>query len=355
MEKIDCKPLISVVLPVFNGAGYIEAAVRSILNQTCGDFELIVVNDGSTDGTQKILEAMQVQDGRMLVISRENRGLVHSLNEGIGVARGLWIARMDADDVAEPHRFERQLMWLGRTGADICGTWVRFFGTSDTRVLRHPQCDAAIKAELLFGAPFAHPSVMMKAALAKQLLYDPAWERCEDYDLWERAARAGWQMTNIPEVLLQYRQHQSQISNNFSVCQQELSQKIRRRYWELFLKSKKIENLQCVNEVMKLRESAPKAVDMEQVDAVFGALLVTAEGEVKDTIFHHMTKLYLRGAGGCSDMVLRWSRLNKIYGHQPGLNTKIQLSLLSFFRIQPNSLMFDKARKVSLYLMARRR
>ena len=188
---------------------------------------------------------------------------------------------MDADDIAAPTRFERQLELLGKTGADICGTWVKFFGASRTRVLRHPQSDAAIKAELLFGAPFAHPTVMMKAAIARQLLYDPAWEKCEDYDLWERAARGGLHMTNVPEVLLHYRHHESQISYAFSVDQGRLSQKIRQRYWEYFLISNGIANRHGVNEILKLREIIPTAVDMDQVDSLFRALLESAEMEQK--------------------------------------------------------------------------
>lgn len=346
-------PTISVVLPVFNGGHFLEKAVRSILLQTLHNFELLVIDDGSTDDTPQILRELKSQDSRVIVVSRGNRGLVATLNEGVQMARGAWIARMDADDIAEPNRFDRQLQWLEHTGADICGSWVRFFGGSDRRVLRHPQSDDAVKAELLFGAPFAHPTVMMRAALAKELHYDPAWEKCEDYDLWERAARAGWRMTNVPVVLLRYRQHESQISNAFSIYQQQLSQKIRRRYWEFFLTSKKIENLQWVNEVMKLREPAPTAVDMEQVDSAFRALLASAEGEAKDTIFHHMTQLYLRGSADCPNMALRWSRLNKKYGRGSGLNIKIQIALLSFFRIQPDSVTLEKAKKAYFYLKSR--
>ncbi len=347
--EVSSDPLISVVLPVFNGAAHIHAAVRSILDQTFDDFELIVINDGSVDETLKILQTIQITDSRLIVMSRENRGLAHSLNEGIGAARGCWIARMDADDFAEPNRFELQVQWLTETGADICGSWVKFFGASDTRVLRHPASDAAIKAEILFGAPFAHPSVMMRAALAKQLPYDPAWEKCEDYDLWERAARAGWQMTNVPAVLLHYRQHPSQISSAFSICQQQLSQKIRLRYWKYFLASTGIEKTHCANEVMKLREPVPMAVDMEKVDSLFQALLASAQSEEQDTIFHHMTKLYLRGAAGCPSTVLRWSKLNQKYGRGLGLSVKIQIVLLSLFRIHPDSASITKVKKAYSY------
>ena len=342
-------PLISVVLPVFNAQLYVGEAVRSILAQTFVDFELIIINDRSTDGTLPVLQSFLLEDKRVLLISRENRGLVATLNEGIGISRGIWIARMDADDIAAPTRFERQLEWLGKTGADICVTWVKFFGASRTRVLRHPQSDGAIKAELLFGAPFAHPTVMMKASLARQLLYDSAWEKCEDYDLWERAARGGWQMTNVPEVLLHYRHHESQISYTFPIYQMDLAQKIRRRYWEYFLISNGIANRQGANEILKLREIIPTAVDMDQVDSLFRALLEGAELEQIKTIFHHMTKLYLRGAAGWPTMVLRWSELNKKYDYGLGWSVKIQIKLLGLFRMYPDGTAFQTVKKAYLY------
>lgn len=191
---------------------------------------------------------------------------------------------------------------------------------------------------------------MMKASLAKQLPYDSAWEKCEDYDLWERAAQAGWQMTNIPEVLLSYRQHQSQISNVSAIYQQQLSQKIRYRYWEYFLKSKGIAGTTAVNEVMKLSEPIPMAVDMEQVDHTFFALLAATQSEEREIIFFHMTKLYLRGASDCPSMILRWSRLHKKYGQERGLVVKIQIATLSLFRIRIDSTVGRKIKKIYLYL-----
>lgn len=192
-EMYDCPrhPLISVVLPVYNAGEFMREAVHSILAQTCSDFELIALNDGSTDGSQKILEDFRKLDPRIRLISRENRGLAETLNEGIDLARGKWIARMDADDIALPQRFARQLQWLEETGADICGSWIKLFGTPDGRILKHAQTDEAVKMELLFGAPFAHPSVMMKRDAARQLGYDKSWEKCEDYDLWERRRARG--------------------------------------------------------------------------------------------------------------------------------------------------------------------
>jgi glycosyltransferase involved in cell wall biosynthesis len=205
-------PLISVVLPIYNGEKYLVEAIESVISQTFADFELIMIDDGSTDGSRKILQEYAAKDLRVKVVLRENRGLATTLNDSIDIAHGSWIARMDQDDIALPHRFQRQLEWLEKTGADISGSWVQRFGTADKRIVRLPRTDEEIKMELLFCSPFAHPTVMMRSSLARGLRYDKAWEMAEDYDFWERAAEAGWRMTNVPEVLLMYRVHAAQIS-----------------------------------------------------------------------------------------------------------------------------------------------
>ena len=342
-------PVISVVLPVFNGEAHIEAAVRSILDQTFENFELIAINDGSTDGTRRILQNMSTYDGRLVVVSRENRGLVASLNEGIGIARGVWIARMDADDIAYPNRFERQLQWLEQTGADICGSWIKYFGTLDNRVLQHPETDESIKLEMLFGSPFAHPTVMMKTALASQLGYSNQWASCEDYDLWERAAQAGWRMTNVPEVLLSYRLHEAQISSVKAVRQRELAQQIRYRYWAFICGSLHVKPI-WIKEVLALRESPVCTTDMDMVDAAFDTLLNQFQGASRVTVFHHMTRLYFRAAGNCRDIVTRWSRLNDRFGSGFAATVKIELFFLSLFRIHPDTKFHGHLRRIYSHL-----
>lgn len=339
-------PIISVVLSAYNAEKYVREAVQSILAQTFTNFELIIINDGSTDGTLSILENIREHDPRVTLISRENKGLVASLNEAVDLARGKWIARMDADDIALPNRFERQLVWLDQTGADICGSWVRFFGTADKRILKHPQSDEAIKMMLLFGSPFAHPTVVMKTELVKRLRYDKAWEKCEDYDLWERAARAGWKMTNVPEVLLMYRQHEAQISTATSTKQQELTQKVRRRYWEHVSGSMELRK-EWIDEVLKLREpSAPKP-NMDDVDAAIAKLLESNSGEARAVIFDHATRLYFRAAAYCPDVATRWGRLNREFGKSFALGIKLKLRVLSVLKIKPDSALFVNLKKIN--------
>lgn len=342
-------PVISVAMPVYNGESYLAEAIDSILAQTFTNFELIIINDGSTDGSLDILRSYEKCDARIHLISRENRNLVATLNEIIDLAQGLWIARMDQDDIALPHRFERQLEWLNQTGGDICGSGVKFFGTSDRRTLQHPQSNEAINMALLFGCSFAHPTVMMKTSLVKRLRYDDVWEKCEDYDLWERAAQAGWKMTNVPEVLLLYRQHEGQISTVTSVKQQELTQKIRRRHWVFVFNSMKLDN-DWIDEVLKLRAPSPKMVNMDAVDLAFIELLKGNQGEARATVFEHATRLYFRAAANCPDVAIRWHKMNQQFGSQFSLDIILKLWLLSVFRFGAESYVFQQLKRIYFYI-----
>jgi glycosyltransferase involved in cell wall biosynthesis len=342
-------PLVSVILPVRNAERYVGQAMESILRQTYGDFEIIAIDDGSTDHSLEILKKYASSDKRMNIVSRENRGLVASLNQGLKAARGQWIARMDADDIALPQRFERQLQRLEHTGADICGSWVKLFG-ADRRVIKHPQTDEAIKMKMIFCAPFTHPAVMMKTEMVRQLGYDKDWETCEDYDLWERATRAGWKMINIPEILLLYRQHKTQISTMALSMQQQLTQKIRRRYLEYVFDSMKLKK-EWIDEVLKLREPLPSNPNMSHVDSAFTELLKKNNGEAQEIIFDHVTRLYFRAAANCPDVVDRWSRLNKNYGAGIRADIKIPLWMLSIFHVQPDSRLFGRLKRMYFRLI----
>lgn len=345
------KPLVSVVLPVYNGEEYLADAINSIFAQTFSDFELILIDDGSTDGSPRILRAYEQRDPRVRVIVRENRGLVTTLNDAIDIARGKWIARMDQDDIALPHRLERQLEWLGTTGADISGSWVRRFGSSDKRLIKLRQTDEAIKMEILFCSPFAHPAVMMRTELVKHLRYNIACEKAEDYDLWERAAEAGWKMTNVQEVLLMYRVHATQISSKAAVVQQQVSLQIQRRYWEHIFKIKRLDIL-GIDEVLKIRESAESLPNMDSVDAVLAGLTQRCDGEAREAILNHITRLYYMVAADCPDIVKRWGKFFPDAGLRETLVTKGKLWLLNRFHIRPESRLFKRLKKLYLFRLS---
>ncbi|WP_347988041.1 glycosyltransferase [Methylomonas sp. AM2-LC] len=344
-------PKISVILPIYNAEKYIAEAIESILHQTYTDFELIAINDGSTDNSLSILQHYQNSDSRIRIFSHANTGLINTLNEGIDLAHGEWIARMDADDIALSQRFERQLFYLEQTGADICGSWIKLFGTKDSRVLRHPQSDSAIKMALLFGSAFAHPTVMMKTALAKKLYYDCEWENVEDYDLWVRATQNHSVMVNVPEVLLWYRQHTAQISNKAFIQQQIKTQEIRRRYWEFLAESIKIEP-EWIDEIIKTREQHIFNLNIDYIDYAFTKLLQELDGEAQQVVFDHITRLYFRLAANYPNVVNRWSELHKKFGRGFSIGTKLKLFLLSFFQIGPNSLWFNRIKTFYFYCIS---
>jgi glycosyltransferase involved in cell wall biosynthesis len=331
------QPLISVILPVYNAVEYIEISVRSILAQKIRDFELIIIDDGSTDGSDAVLERIAKLDSRIILVSRENRGLVSTLNEGVAKSRGKWIARMDADDIALPDRFQRQLQQLEVTGSDICGTWIRLFGTSSNHLIKHAQTHEAIAVELLFGSPFAHPTIMMRAELAKKLPYDAAWEKCEDYDLWRRAFLAGWRMTNVPEPLLLYRQHSAQISTTSLSQQQALTQKVRQEYWQTVSSSLGLATADF-QEILKLRGSSKEGIDMDKVDRVVNSLLANTTGEARAVVTDQALRLYYRAAGQCSNISSHWSNLH--HAVPVPFSVRSKLWVLSKLRIKPESKVF---------------
>ena len=207
------KPLISVVMPVYNGEKYLKEAIDSILSQTYKDFEFIILNDGSTDNSLKIIKKYIQKDARVILITRENRGLITSLNEGIKKAQGRYIARMDADDISLPTRFKEQVKFMeDNKDISICGTSIILFNESgNIKPVKYPTSDSDIKFILMFTSAFAHPSVMMKRDIFMKLKYEH-YKYAEDYKLWIDIALAGYKMGNLDEVLLRYRIHSQQVS-----------------------------------------------------------------------------------------------------------------------------------------------
>jgi len=203
-------------MSVYNGENYLKEAIESILNQTFRDFEFIIINDGSTDSTGDILARYQQVDNRILVYKQENRGLIASLNRGCQLAKGKYIARMDADDISLPERLAREVNYL-ETHPDIgvLGTWMEYIDENSVpqNKLCAPTTPNLIKWFLLFGCPVAHPSVMIRRDTIETLgLYRPEALHAEDYDLWSRASLIT-RITNMPEILLQYRTWEGNISS----------------------------------------------------------------------------------------------------------------------------------------------
>ena len=205
-------PRIAVVLPVFNGEKFITEAVASVLAQTFVDFELFVIDDGSTDRSVEALSGFS--DPRLRVLRfPANRGLVAALNHGIRESRSELIARMDADDVCLPRRFERQVAFLdAHPEVEVCGTWTEQFG-NDRGTFAPPEEPARVRARLFFGSAMDHPTIMIRRAFLERnaLAYDDEFKHVEDYDFFLRASEKG-SLANLPEVLLRARAHAGEVS-----------------------------------------------------------------------------------------------------------------------------------------------
>lgn len=229
-------PKISVILPVYNTEKFINEAVQSILDQTFTDFELLILNDASTDNTLSVLN--QFTDPRIRIISNEqNLKVVKTLNKGLDLAKGEFIARMDADDISHPQRFEKQLNYFkSHPDVDFCGTWVQNFGSEDL-IMRAAFTHDNIKARLLFLNPIFHPSIMFKKEgfTKHDLRFDESFTNAEDYGLWAKAIDL-IKFANVPEVLLKYRIHAENVSVLKSSNQSVLDDIHYRVYKEFFRK-----------------------------------------------------------------------------------------------------------------------
>jgi len=227
-------PRVSVIMAVRNGELYLDEAIRSVLDQTFTDFECIVVNDGSTDGTAAILERNERQDSRIHLLQSDGNGLVHALNQGWQLARGAYVARMDADDVSLPGRFAAQVRLMEeRPEVGVCGGWIETFGMGAGEVRRYPTDADVIRSWLLFESVLAHPSVMIRREpfVTWGLFYDAAMLHAEDYDLWVRASQYTV-LANVPEVLVRYRLHPQQVVRKHEMTKRETARRIRRRQLE---------------------------------------------------------------------------------------------------------------------------
>ena len=204
-------PKITVLMPVYNVALYVRAAIESILNQSYTDFELLIINDGSTDTTRD--EVLKIQDSRIRFIENEkNIGLANTLNKGIELAKGEYIARMDGDDISVLNRLEKQLRILeDNPEIDICGTAYEFFGSRNYAVV-YPERNDDIRVGLLFGCCMIIPMFRRKSILDANLRYNQIYFPAEDYRFWTECMLAGLKMYNVQEILFKYRMHPTQVS-----------------------------------------------------------------------------------------------------------------------------------------------
>lgn len=209
--------MISVIMPVYNEQKYLRKAIDSVLNQTYADFELIIINDGSIDDTYNIILELQKNDCRIKLLNHEkNMGLIKSLNDGLEVAKGDIIARMDGDDICCGTRFQKQIDFLTRNSSvKLVGSYVDIIDSED-KVIGEELFFTNGKDILNFSTrmriDIQHPTIMARREAFENFKYRDGYKHAEDYELFCRMAEQ-FEMANIPEKLLMYRRHESSVSN----------------------------------------------------------------------------------------------------------------------------------------------
>lgn len=225
--------VVSVVMPVYNTEKYIGEAIASVLEQTFSDFELLIIDNKSSDKTIEIIKSYT--DPRIRLIENEqNEGLIYSLNLGLKEAKGTYIARMDADDICFPERLKKQVEFLNENSdITVLGTAHRILGT-ETEV-HHPKFDEEIKLQLFRKSAFTHPSVMMRKndLDLNNLRYRDEYKYAEDYGLWTDIAGVGLKLANLEDVLLDYRHHDEQMTVERRNEQLNVSALIQGNYFRL--------------------------------------------------------------------------------------------------------------------------
>lgn len=206
-------PQISVLMPVYKTAPYLREAMDSMLAQTFGDFELIVLNDGSPDEAEAIIDSYT--DERIVrYTGKTNVGLANILNIGIDMARGKYIARMDSDDISLPNRLQVQFDYLEQhPDIDLVSVAMQQFGDG-SKIMRYDNATEDIKFNALFFSPVLHASSMWRKERFARLRYEQEYVPAEDYRLWTQALLTGMRMRNLPDVLYLYRQYATQVTQD---------------------------------------------------------------------------------------------------------------------------------------------
>ena len=241
---MNSNPMISVVMPVYNGEKFLKEAIESILNQTYKDFEFLIVYDESTDGTLSIIQEFQEKDTRVVLINGDKEGISGALNKGIKKSRGKYIARLDADDISLPTRFENQINHMEIFKLDICGGHSLLID-SDGKINgigMVPRSHDLCGLSMMFMVPFAHSSVM----ILKSFLIDSSLKyigKYEDFDLWARMFSAGAKFGNVDDVVVRYRV----LNDSLSIVHAAGSRRDTRRVLKIF----RIEHQQYVSSMIR--------------------------------------------------------------------------------------------------------
>jgi hypothetical protein len=305
-------PKLSVVMPAYNAAPYLDEAVTSILNQTFRDFEFIIINDGSTDATPSILKRYAETDSRIHVYHQENQGMISALNRGCRLVRGKYIARMDADDISLPRRFEKQLEYMERhPQIGILGTWI--YNVDENGSVKGTWCPPTnskmLKWTHFFGVCVAHPSVLMRRKVMERVnFYRSDAAHGEDVDLWLRAS-AITDFGNVPEILCKYRTWSGGSSRAGSQLRKPVHAQLLTSFIKDFLKVEP-----PMEAVAGLRQTrvGPPFQDLRQIRLTAALIQELYQNFVKENVLtvHERTEISWDAAKRVASLALQASRFD---------------------------------------------
>jgi glycosyltransferase involved in cell wall biosynthesis len=219
------KPLVSVVMPVFNGGRFIEEALNSLYRQSFEDFEIVLIDDGSQDNTRELIHKHAHLDSRVRIVLQQHAGIVSALNRGCSIATGYYIARLDADDVAKPWRFQRQVAFLNQhRDVVLVGGGIECIDDIGKVLFKMnwPTLNDGLEDYMQIDCHISHTTVMFRKRVFEEIGgYRELFPDAEDYDLFMRLGDR-YKIDNLPEIIGQYRIHQRQISAE-NAMQQVLS------------------------------------------------------------------------------------------------------------------------------------
>ena len=320
-------------MPVLNADPYLAEAIESILAQSYTNFEFIIIDDGSTDRSVEIVQQYAQHDARIRPLFLAHKGAAGALNAGVAAARGELIARMDADDVALPERFARQIAWMNQREVDICGSCIKTFDT-EQRIMWFPETHDAICRELVFRCAFMHPTVIMRAEIAKRHPYDESLY-FEDYELWTRLAPL-YRLGNMPQILLKYRVHPRQLHITRAVeVRSELKTYSERHYKTLYPESSAAEI--AVLQKLVLNEPMESVRALEHAGTLLVRLAACPDRFVRERMAHRWWQACRLSANLGVEVLRVRSMFNRQFGVQPSSRSTAWLIFASLFRLHADS------------------
>ncbi len=247
------KPEITILMAAYNAEEYLSEAIVSILYQTFNNFEFLIIDDHSLDNSIEIIN--KYKDNRIVLIrSKKNIGLTVSLNKGLSIAKGKYIARMDADDISVNKRIETQYNFMEKNpDIGICGSWVKTFDDGNPRLWVYPTTVDMVRATSIFMPVFAHSSIMIRTCMLdkNEIRYNQKFKMAQDYDFAVRCIQK-FKIVNLNKVLLYYRVHPNQIGKNGFSEQTQYADDVRRNQLDLLFDDYTKEELWLHNNISNL-------------------------------------------------------------------------------------------------------